>query len=335
MINVSPLPYLFGTKGRFYMENKKYDFDTGRDAFFFEDDCIVEMYFNSNSSAGRSIVENHIRFAQFLVAAQIGYDDNIWSTLEGGCTQYIHDIDNEVFPYYLDIFQKKESACGTTEDTFHLILDYIYNKLCVPKFIMKPDGIWEYIFDKETGTATRCKHELTDVAANKFSETSDQFFEKLHGIGKREQSKIGEYGFDDFLLGSDRFSQKGYTKETMCTLVTYADTELLHRTAEYQTTSLHEVITRMDEAVSHAMLDAMKLRHLYNALRGENKGCCYCTPSDIGYCVDTFSDPETKMEVQLCIGEGSVEINVKFADGREGRLATTARYCPYCGKKIR
>ena len=97
----------------------------------------------------------------------------------------------------------------------------------------------------------------------------------------------------------------------------------------------NELQKRIDTMIASARLLTIDLQKLAKSVNNRNCGCCYCTPSETGYCTDVFSDPESAMEVSLSVGDGAVDINVKFADGREGRLATAARYCPYCGRKIR
>ena len=322
MISVSPLSFCLSKKGRKTMDNiRHHNFDIERDVFFFEDGYIKEMYFNPDSSAGGSIVENIITFCQFLSAAKNGYSEDIWTNLEGECRQFVYDIDNESFPYYLDIFQKDGDVSGATEKTFNKILEYIINNSISPRFVFRPDVVQEYLLDSKSLVVTRYDHRLTDIVLHYNAISSPQeFFDRLHAFSKCEKTDIE----DDSFVFTEKY-RGDYERESMIELVVYAQ----------QAERENELQKRIDTMIASARLLTIDLQELAKSVNNRNCGCCYCTPSETGYCTDVFSDPESAMEVSLSVGDGAVDINVKFADGREGRLATAARYCPYCGRKIR
>ena len=337
-----PCLFVYQRKEEKTMDNiRHHNFDIERDVFFFEDGYIKEMYFNPDSSAGGSIVENIITFCQFLSAAKNGYSEDIWTNLEGECRQFVYDIDNESFPYYLDIFQKDGDVSGATEKTFNKILEYIINNSISPRFVFRPDVVQEYLLDSKSLVVTRYDHRLTDIVLHYNAISSPQeFFDRLHAFSKCEKVDIEE---TDSVCFTDKYSKcekvdieetdsvcftdkyiGGYDRETMIELVVYAQ----------QAEREKDIQKQIDTMIASVRLLTIDLQELAKSVNNRNC-CCYCTPSETGYCTDVFSDPESAMEVSLSVGDGAVGINVKFADGREGWLATAARYCPYCGRKIR
>ena len=317
-----PCLFVYQRKEEKTMDNiRHHNFDIERDVFFFEDGYIKEMYFNPDSSAGGSIIENDIAFCQFLSAAKNGYSEDIWTTLEGECRQFIYDIDTESFPYYLDIFQKNGDVSGTTEETFNKILEYITKRVGSPKFIFRKDVVQEFFVNTNL-VVTRYEHRLADIVLHYNAISSPQeFFDRLHAFSKCEKVDIEE---TDSVCFTDKYIG-GYDRETMIELVVYAQ----------QAEREKDIQKQIDTMIASVRLLTIDLQELAKSVNNRNCGCCYCTPSETGYCTDVFSDPESAMEVSLSVGDGAVDINVKFADGREGRLATAARYCPYCGRKIR
>ena len=320
-----PCLFVYQRKEEKTMDNiRHHNFDIERDVFFFEDGYIKEMYFNPDSSAGGSIVENIITFCQFLSAAKNGYNEDIWTTLEGECRQFIYDIDTESFPYYLDIFQKDGDASGATEETYKKVLEYIINNSISPRFVFRPDVVQEYLLDSKSLVVTRYDHRLADIVLHYNAISSppspQEFFDRLHAFSKCEKTDIE----DDSFVFTGKY-RGDYERESMIELVVYAQ----------QAERENELQKQIDTMIASVRLLTIDLQELAKSVNNRNCGCCYCTPSETGYCTDVFSDPESAMEVSLSVGDGAVGINVKFADGREGWLATAARYCPYCGRKIR
>ena len=158
---------------------------------------------------------------------------------------------------------------------------------------------------------TRYEHRLADIVLHYNAISSPQeFFDRLHAFSKCEKVDIEE---TDSVCFTDKYIG-GYDRETMIELVVYAQ----------QAEREKDIQKQIDTMIASVRLLTIDLQELAKSVNNRNCGCCYCTPSETGYCTDVFSDPESAMEVSLSVGDGAVDINVKFADGREGRCGVRA-----------
>lgn len=108
----------------------KIDFD--RDVFWVDEKAgrLIEMYVNPNASSGCQIVQNNFWFEDVLVAYEQleKYDDSFWGEFESEATQYLYDIDEDLFSYALEEFNKDADFYGATEETLEKIVKTIKEK---------------------------------------------------------------------------------------------------------------------------------------------------------------------------------------------------------------
>ena len=102
---------LIGTKKPDNVKSKNQKFvdanygEVDRDKFFKTDSGFTEVYYNPNANAGGQLVYNEISFDLIREATQNSKRvQDFFSHLDGGCTQYLIDIDTPEFKSNLDSF---------------------------------------------------------------------------------------------------------------------------------------------------------------------------------------------------------------------------------------
>lgn len=100
--------------------NKNYD-EIDRDKFFKTDSGFTEVYYNPDASAGGQLVYNEISFDLIREAVQNSKTvKDFFTHIDGGCTQYIIDIDTPEFRGNLDSFMRRKADFeGASKKTMH------------------------------------------------------------------------------------------------------------------------------------------------------------------------------------------------------------------------
>ena len=109
------------------------DFDADADKFFFTENGVEEIYFNSNSSEGGQFVICQISNELILEADKNCSDKNdFFSYLESGAYQILIDITNEEFNDYVDYFNRPANFEGGTEETMSALIARANRELRTP-----------------------------------------------------------------------------------------------------------------------------------------------------------------------------------------------------------
>lgn len=92
---------------------------TDKDKFFLTENGATEMYYNPDSTAGGQIVINEISKELIQESAKYNKDaDDFFAFLDGGCKQYLIDIDTPEFKStFLEFVNKKADFEGINDKT--------------------------------------------------------------------------------------------------------------------------------------------------------------------------------------------------------------------------
>lgn len=187
------------------------------------------------------------------------------------------------------------------------------------KFFFKGDEVLELYFEKGIDIKGLQDYDDSYFVINRIS--VDTILNAKNTVSDFDFFQIIE-------LKSKQYQIKSHHKEwEECVTIMQTEADLEGRSLEVQK-KLY--IYAKEYKTEHPQIQA-SIPHI----KGIKKiGCKYCiVDADMMTLQERFQSPNADCIVSICVGNNEVLLEVEL-NGEKGHLRSSAKYCPYCGRKL-